>query len=70
MHSPVSKTTVWYDKEYMRNRNGMYTNDELIEKAFKINDWMNRNPDIEWVQNCGQQIITGLNGLYTKDTLH
>ena len=54
----------------MRNRNGMYTNDELIAQAFKINDWMNRNPDNEWVQQCGQQIITGLNGLYTKDTLH
>ena len=70
MHSPSPKATVWYSKEYMRNRNGMYTNDELIAQAFKVNDWMNRNPDNEWVQHCGQQIITGLNGLYTKDTIH
>ena len=64
------KSTVWYSKEYMKDRNGMYTNDQLIEKAFNVNAWMNRNPDNEWVQNCGQTIITGLNGLYTKDTIH
>ena len=70
MHLQNPKATVWYCKDYMAKRNGMYTNDELIEKAFQVNDWMNRNPDNEWVQHCGQQIITGLNGLYTKDTLH
>ena len=54
----------------MKDPNGMYTNDQLIEKAFNVNAWMNRNPDNEWVQNCGQTIITGLNGLYTKDTIN
>ena len=33
--------------------------DQLIEKAFNVNAWMNRNLDNEWVQNCGQTIITG-----------
>ena len=63
MHLQNPQATVWYCKDYMAKRNGMYTNDELIEKAFQVNDWMNCNPDNEWVQHCGQQIITGLNGL-------
>lgn len=61
---------VWYNKQYMQDRNGMYTNDQLIEKAFKVNSWMNMNPDNDWVQLFGKKIINDLNALYTKETMH
>jgi len=64
------KATTWFSKEYMQDRNGMYTNEELIEKAFTINAWMNRNPENEWVQTYGRTVINSLNSLYTKETLH
>lgn len=64
------ETKVWYDKEYLRDRVGMYTNEQLIEKAFAVNGWMNRNENNEWVQSTGQSIITKLNALYTQDTIH
>ena len=70
MHSPSPKATVWYSNEYMRNRQGMYTNEQLIEKAFNINSWMNRNWQNEWIQFVGKKIINELNALYTKDTIH
>tara|TARA_B100001057_G_scaffold412647_1_gene428831 strand:+ start:1311 stop:1475 length:165 start_codon:yes stop_codon:yes gene_type:complete len=54
----------------MRDRQGMYTNEELIEKAFNINAWMNRNEDNDWVQLIGKKFINELNALYVKDTLH
>jgi hypothetical protein len=54
----------------MQDRNGMYTNDQLIEKAFKVNSWMNMNPDNDWVQLFGKKIINDLNALYTKETMH
>ncbi len=65
-----SSPKVWYSKEYMQTRNGMYTNDELMEKAFKVNDWINMNPDNDWVATVGAKIINDLNALYTKETMH
>ena len=65
-----SSPKVWYSKQYMQERNGMYTNDELMEKAFKVNDWINMNPDNDWVATVGAKIINDLNALYTKETLH
>jgi len=67
VHSP---SKVWYSQDYMRDRQGMYTNEELIEKAFNINAWMNRNEDNDWVQLIGKKFINELNALYVKDTLH
>lgn len=65
-----SSPKVWYSKQYMQERNGMYTNDELMEKAFKVNDWINMNPDNDWVATVGAKIINDLNALYTKETMH
>jgi len=65
-----SSPKVWYSKQYMQERNGMYTNEELMEKAFKVNDWINMNPDNDWVATVGAKIINDLNALYTKETLH
>lgn len=65
-----SSPKVWYSKQYMQERNGMYTNDQLIEKAFKVNDWINMNPDNDWVATVGAKIINDLNALYTKETMH
>ena len=67
MHSP---SKVWYSQDYMRSRQGMFTNDQLIEKAFNINAWMNRNEDNDWVQTIGKKFINELNALYTQDTIH
>lgn len=33
---------------------GTYSADELTDKAFKVKDWMERNPKNEWVQNQGK----------------
>ena len=56
------QASVWYCKDYMAKRNGMYTNDELIEKAF-VNDWMSSIPIMNGY-SIVNRLLQGLMVLY------
>tara|TARA_Y100000114_G_C11761388_1_gene329945 strand:+ start:217 stop:366 length:150 start_codon:yes stop_codon:yes gene_type:complete len=41
------------------------TVEDIVTKAFKVKNWMNMNPDNEWVQQAGKSIINKLNAIPT-----
>ena len=64
--------TVYIDLNYLKKRVGSLTDDQITDKSFKVQEWMERNPDNEWVQQAGKGIISRLNAMYTQQqvTIH
>lgn len=63
---------VYIDMNYLKDRVGSLTTDQVTQKSFQVNDWMNRNPENTWVQDVGKSIISRLNAMYTREqsTIH
>ena len=53
------------DVNYLRSRVCTMTVEDIVTKAFKVKNWMNMNPDNEWVQQAGKSIINKLNAITT-----
>jgi hypothetical protein len=64
--------TVYIDMNYLKDRVGSLTQEQITEKCFKVQEWMDRNLDNEWVQDAGKNIINRLNAMYTQEqaTIH
>jgi len=63
---------VYIDMNYLKDRVGSLTTDQVTQKSFQVHEWMERNPDNDWVQNTGKEIISRLNAMYTQEqaTIH
>lgn len=61
------KTTSYIDTNYLKQRICMLTDEQVIEKSFKVKEWMDMNWKNEWVQSAGKSIIEGLNATYTYE---
>ena len=63
---------VYIDMNYLKDRVGSLTTDQVTQKSFQVQEWMERNPDNLWVQSTGKEIISRLNAMYTQEqaTIH
>jgi len=63
---------VYIDMNYLKDRVGSLTTDQVTQKSFQVQEWMERNPDNLWVQDTGKEIISRLNAMYTQEqaTIH
>tara|TARA_B100001057_G_scaffold334043_1_gene334623 strand:- start:706 stop:921 length:216 start_codon:yes stop_codon:yes gene_type:complete len=59
------KATSYIDTDYLKKRVCCLTDEQVIEKSFKVKEWMDTNLDNDWVQRAGNGIIHGLNATYT-----
>jgi len=57
----------WIDTNYLRERVCRYTPEQLVDKSFKVKNWMDMNPENCWVQDAGNGIINKLNATYTME---
>jgi hypothetical protein len=63
----MNKVVSFVDTTYLKNRVCSMTHEQLVDKAFKVKDWMELNFDNEWVQQVGKTIIHKLNSTYTVE---
>lgn len=42
----------------------------VMLRIAKVHNWMNSNPNNEWVQTFGKTLIGKLNATYKQDTVH
>ena len=63
---------VYIDMNYLKDRIGSLTTDQVTKKSFQVQEWMDRSPDNDWVQDVGKSIISRLNAMYTQEqaTIH
>lgn len=63
----MTKVVSYIDTDYLRKRVCSMTTEQLVDKAFKVKNWMDMNKDNDWVQEAGQNFIHKLNATYTFD---
>jgi hypothetical protein len=63
----MTQTVSYIDTEYLRRRICSLTTEQLVEKSFKVKNWMDMNKDNKWVQQAGKNFIHKLNATYTFD---
>lgn len=64
---PYRQASVYIDVDYMRKRVCCYSTEYLVTKAFKVKNWMDMNPENDWVQDTGNNIIGKLNAMPTLE---
>ena len=46
----MTKVVSYVDTNYLRKRVCSMTTEQIVDKAFKVKNWMNMNKDNNWVQ--------------------